>query len=157
MPAASRSSTATTAARPRGTGYDTFDIALWDWFPYTDPGLPAVGGRRADQWCSWNDQGLRQPCLTTLMYKQGGRIGRVTPRKTLVAKMDKLISDQYIYTFLVNEDAISASPAQLGRVPPRAERLQLRLHDGALPEVNESAGRGEERKRNEWKDEPTMW
>ena len=108
-----------------------------------------------DQWCSWNDQGYDNPAYNA-MYKQEG-ISAGDARKTLVAKMDKLISDQYIYTFLVNEEADLREPAQLGRVPPRAERLQLRLHDGALPEVNDSAGRGEERKRNEWKDEPTMW
>ena len=104
----------------------------------------------------WSDTGLRQPrlqraCTSRRAYRPG------LQRKTLVAKMDKLISDQFIYTFLVNEEAISASLPKLGRVPPRAERLQLRLHDGALPEVRRRAERGAERKRNEWKDEPTTW
>ena len=138
----------------KGTGYDTFDIALWDWFSYTDPDFQLSVPTR-DQWCSWNDQGYDNPAYNA-MYKQEG-ISAGAARKTLVAKMDKLISDQFIYTFLVNEEAISASLPKLGRVPPRAERLQLRLHDGALPEVSDSAERGAERKRNEWRDEPTMW
>ena len=90
----------------KGTGYDTFDIALWDWFSYTDPDFQLSVPTR-DQWCSWNDQGYDNPAYNA-MYKQEG-ISAGDARKTLVAKMDKLISDQYIYTFLVNEEAISAS------------------------------------------------
>ena len=99
----------------KGTGYDTFDIALWDWFSYTDPDFQLSVPTR-DQWCSWNDQGYDNPSYNA-MYKQEG-VSAGDARKTLVAKMDKLISDQYIYTFLVNEEAISASLPNWGGYHP---------------------------------------
>ena len=99
----------------KGTGYDTYDIALWDWFSYTDPDFQLSVATR-DQWCSWNDQGYDNPAYNA-MYKQEG-ISAGDARKTLVAKMDKLISDQYIYTFLVNEEAISASLPTWGGYHP---------------------------------------
>jgi peptide/nickel transport system substrate-binding protein len=99
----------------KGTGYDTFDIALWDWFSYTDPDFQLSVPTR-DQWCSWNDQGYDDPAYNA-EYKQEG-ISAGDARKTLVAKMDKQISDQYIYTFLVNEQAISASLPSWGGYHP---------------------------------------
>ena len=71
----------------KGTGYDTFDIALWDWFSYTDPDFQLSVPTR-DQWCSWNDQGYDNPSYNA-MYKQEG-ISAGAARKTLVQKMDKL-------------------------------------------------------------------
>ncbi len=99
----------------KGTGYDTFDIALWDWFSYTDPDFQLSVPTRP-QWCNWNDQGYDNPSYNA-MYKQEG-ISAGDARKTLVQKMDKLISDQYIYTFLVNEEAISASQPSWGGYHP---------------------------------------
>ena len=64
----------------------------------------------------WNDQGYDNPAYNA-MYKQEG-ISAGDARKTLVQKMDKLISDQYIYTFLVNEKAISAARSTWGGYHP---------------------------------------
>jgi hypothetical protein len=92
----------------KGTGYDTYDIALWDWFSYNDPDFQLSVATR-DQWCYWNDQGFDDPTYNAWYKKEGTLAGDA--RKQIVAKMDAFISHQFIYTFLVNEKAISAVQA----------------------------------------------
>ena len=109
-----RSSTATTAARPTApvTTLRHRPVGL---VLLHRSGLPAVG---ADQRpvVLLERPGLDNPAYNA-MYKQEG-ISAGDARKTLVAKMDKLISDEYIYTFLVNEEAISASLPSWGGYHP---------------------------------------
>jgi peptide/nickel transport system substrate-binding protein len=90
----------------KSTGYAKFDIALWDWFSYTDPDFQLSVATKG-QWCSWSDTGYDNPSYDQ-MYKQSGTLAGAE-RLALVQKMDKLLSDQWIYTFLVNEKAISAA------------------------------------------------
>ncbi len=90
----------------KSTGYAKFDIALWDWFSYTDPDFQLSVATKG-QWCSWSDTGYDNPSYDQ-MYKQSGTLAG-DQRLALVQKMDKLLSDQWIYTFLVNEKAISAA------------------------------------------------
>jgi peptide/nickel transport system substrate-binding protein len=99
----------------KSTGYAKFDIALWDWFSYTDPDFQLSTATKG-QWCSWSDTGYDNPSYDQ-MYKQSGTLAG-DQRLALVQKMDKLISDQYIYTFLVNEKAISASQPSWGGYHP---------------------------------------
>src|SRR5262249_47594592 len=97
--------TAESCDAAKGTGYSEFDIALWDWFSYPDPDFQLSVATKG-QWCSWNDQGYDNPQYDA-MYKQQGTLAG-DERKQLVQQMDKMISDEFIYTQLVNEKAISA-------------------------------------------------
>jgi len=99
----------------KSTGYAKFDIALWDWFSYTDPDFQLSVATKG-QWCSWSDTGYDNPSYDQ-MYKQSGTLAGAQ-RLALVQKMDKLLSDQWIYTFLVNEKAISAAQPNWGGYHP---------------------------------------
>jgi peptide/nickel transport system substrate-binding protein len=99
----------------KSTGYAKFDIALWDWFSYTDPDFQLSVATKG-QWCSWSDTGYDNPSYDQ-MYKQSGTLAGAQ-RLALVQKMDKLLSDQWIYTFLVNEKAISAAQPKWGGYHP---------------------------------------
>jgi ABC-type transport system substrate-binding protein len=68
------------------------------------------------QWCSWSDTGYDSPAYDAL-YKQEGTLAG-DARKAIVQKMDKIISDAYIYTQLVNEKAISAAQPSWGGYHP---------------------------------------
>ena len=70
-------------------------------------GLPAVGADAATSGAPGTTRATTTPSYNA-MYKQEG-ISAGDATQDAGAKMDKLISDQYIYTFLVNEEAISAS------------------------------------------------
>jgi len=89
----------------KGTGYSKFDIALWDWFSYPDPDFMLSVATKG-QWCSWNDQGYDNSEFDSMYEQQGALAG--DERKQLVQQMDKMLADQFIYTQLVNEKAISA-------------------------------------------------
>jgi peptide/nickel transport system substrate-binding protein len=99
----------------KSTGYAKFDIALWDWFSYTDPDFQLSVATKG-QWCSWSDTGYDNPSYDQ-MYKQSGTLAGAK-RLALVQQMDKLLSDQWIYTFLVNEKAISAAQPSWGGYHP---------------------------------------
>jgi len=99
----------------KSTGYAKFDIALWDWFSYTDPDFQLSVATKG-QWCSWSDTGYDNPSYDQ-MYKQSGTLAGAQ-RLALVQKMDKLLSEQWIYTFLVNEKAISAAQPNWGGYHP---------------------------------------
>jgi peptide/nickel transport system substrate-binding protein len=99
----------------KGTGYDTFDIATWDWFSYPDPDFQLSVATRP-QWCDWNDQGYDNPTYNDLYKKEGTLAGAA--RKSIVAQMDEMISKQFLYTFLVNEGASSAQQPGWGGYQP---------------------------------------
>ena len=154
--ARSRSSTDNNCSAAKGTGYDTFDIALWDWFSYTDPDFQLSVATRASgargTTPGYDNPVVQRTCTSRQAYWPG-----MPSARRWWQKMDKLhLRPVHLHVPREREGHLGGQP-KLGRVPPRAERLQLRLHDGALPEVDGSAERGAERKRNEWKDEPTMW
>jgi peptide/nickel transport system substrate-binding protein len=99
----------------KGTGYNTFDIATWDWFSYPDPDFQ-LSVATLSQFCYWNDQGYNNATYNAMYKKEGTLAGAA--RKAFVQKMDKMISDQFIYTYLVNEKAISASQPSWGGYHP---------------------------------------
>jgi peptide/nickel transport system substrate-binding protein len=88
------------------TGYDTFDIALWDWIPYVDPDFQLSVVTRS-QWCSWSDTGWYNAAFDKL-YEQQGTTVDPAKRKVLVQQMDKIIHDNWLYTQLVDEQGIAA-------------------------------------------------
>jgi peptide/nickel transport system substrate-binding protein len=97
-------------------GYSKFDIALWDWFSYPDPDFQ-LSVATTGQWCSWSDTGYANPAYDQMYSKQATLVDPAQ-RKTLVQQMDKLISDQFIYTYLVNEKGISAQTLGWGGFHP---------------------------------------
>ncbi len=99
----------------KSTGYAKFDIALWDWFSYPDPDFMLSVATKG-QWCSWSDTGYDNAAYNAL-YKQEGTLAG-DARKAIVQKMDKIVSDAYIYTQLVNEQAISAAQPSWGGYHP---------------------------------------
>ena len=64
-----------------------FDIALWDWFSYTDPDFQ-LSVPTKDQWCSWSDTGYDNPAYNA-MYKQEGKRPVKPAQGRWCAKMDK--------------------------------------------------------------------
>jgi peptide/nickel transport system substrate-binding protein len=96
-------------------GYNTFDIATWDWFSYADPDF-MLSVPTTSQYCYWNDNGYHSDSYDAMYKREGALAGAA--RKALVAKMDKLMSDQFVYTYLVNEKAISASQPSWGGYHP---------------------------------------
>jgi peptide/nickel transport system substrate-binding protein len=99
----------------KSTGYAKFDIALWDWFSYPDPDFQLSVATKG-QWCSWSDTGYDDPAYDAMYKEQGTLAGDA--RKALVQKMDKILSDAFIYTQLVNEKAISAAQPSWGGYHP---------------------------------------
>jgi peptide/nickel transport system substrate-binding protein len=99
------------------TGYDTFDLALWDWIPYVDPDFQLSVVTRS-QWCSWSDTGWYNADFDKLYDEQGTTVN-AADRRTLVQKMDKIIHDNWLYTQLVNEQGIAAHSDKWGGFDPQ--------------------------------------
>jgi peptide/nickel transport system substrate-binding protein len=99
----------------KSIGYSKFDIALWDWYSYPDPDFQ-LSVTTKPQWCSWSDTGFDNPQYDA-WYKQEGTLAGPA-RKALVSKMDKFLSDQWPYTFLVNERGAAALTPNLGGWQP---------------------------------------
>jgi peptide/nickel transport system substrate-binding protein len=90
----------------KSTGYDSFDIAMWDWIGYVDPDFMLSVVTKA-QWCSWSDTGWDSPEFDALYNKQGTTIDP-EERKQIVWEMQQMIYDNFLYTQLVNLDDIEA-------------------------------------------------
>jgi peptide/nickel transport system substrate-binding protein len=52
----------------KSTGYDSFDIAMWDWVGYVDPDF-MLSVVTKGQWCSWSDTGWDSPEYDALYDK----------------------------------------------------------------------------------------
>jgi peptide/nickel transport system substrate-binding protein len=88
------------------TGYAHYDIAMWDWIGYIDPDFMLSVVTR-DQWCSWSDTGWLNPAYDK-MYQEQATTVDPGKRKELVFKMQQIIYDNFLYTQLVEEQAIDA-------------------------------------------------
>jgi peptide/nickel transport system substrate-binding protein len=88
------------------TGYDKFDIAMWDWVGYIDPDFQLSVVTRG-QWCSWSDTGWVNAEYDKL-YDQQGRAVDPEKRKQIVYRMQQIIYDNFLYTQLTNHEAIDA-------------------------------------------------
>jgi peptide/nickel transport system substrate-binding protein len=89
------------------TGYDKFDIALWDWVGYIDPDFMLSVVTRG-QWCSWSDTGWVNDEYDKL-YELQGRTVDPDKRKEIVYTMQQMVYDNFLYTQLINEQAIDAN------------------------------------------------
>jgi peptide/nickel transport system substrate-binding protein len=90
----------------KSTGYDTFDIAMWDWVGYVDPDF-MLSVVTKGQWCSWSDTGWDSPEYDALYEKQGTTVDP-EEREQIVWTMQEMIYDNFVYTQLVNLDDIEA-------------------------------------------------
>jgi peptide/nickel transport system substrate-binding protein len=90
----------------KSTGYDSFDIAMWDWIGYVDPDF-MLSVVTKGQWCSWSDTGWDNPEYDKL-YQQQGVTTDPKEREQIVWKMQQMIYDNFLYTQLVNLDVIAA-------------------------------------------------
>ena len=90
----------------KSTGYDSFDMAMWDWVGYVDPDFQLSVVTKG-QWCSWSDTGWDNPEYDKL-YEQQGTTVDPEERKQIVYKMQQMIWDDFVYTQLVNLDDIEA-------------------------------------------------
>jgi peptide/nickel transport system substrate-binding protein len=90
----------------KSTGYDSFDIAMWDWIGYVDPDF-MLSVVTKGQWCSWSDTGWDSPEYDALYDKQGTTVDP-EERKQIVWEMQQMIYDNFLYTQLVNLDDIEA-------------------------------------------------
>ena len=88
------------------SGYDSFDIAMWDWVGYIDPDF-MLSVVTKGQWCSWSDTGWDNPDYDALYEKQGTTIDR-EERKAIVYEMQKMVYDNFVYTQLTNHVYIDA-------------------------------------------------
>ena len=90
----------------KSTGYDSFDMAMWDWIGYVDPDF-MLSVVTKGQWCSWSDTGWDSPEFDAFYDKQGTTIDP-EERKQTVWEMQQMIYDNFLYTQLVNLDDIEA-------------------------------------------------
>ena len=88
------------------TGYAKFDIAMWDWIGYIDPDF-MLSVVTKGQWCSWSDTGWLNEEYDKLYEEQGTAVDP-EERKEIVQRMEQIIYDNFLYTQLVEEQAISA-------------------------------------------------
>ncbi len=89
-----------------GTGYEDFDMALWDWIGYLDPDFMLSVVTKA-QWCSWSDTGYDNPEYDELYELQATLVDEAE-RKKVVDQMQQIIYDDVIYTQLVNMNLLHA-------------------------------------------------
>jgi peptide/nickel transport system substrate-binding protein len=90
----------------KSTGYDSFDMAMWDWVGYVDPDFQLSVVTKG-QWCSWSDTGWDNPEYDKL-YEQQGTTVDPDERKQIVYQMQQMIWDNFVYTQLVNLQDIEA-------------------------------------------------
>jgi peptide/nickel transport system substrate-binding protein len=81
-------------------------MAMWDWVGTVDPDF-MLSVLTKGQWCSWADAGWSNPAYDKLYVQQGETVDPAK-RKQLVYKMQKIVYDNFIYTQLVNTQAIDA-------------------------------------------------
>jgi peptide/nickel transport system substrate-binding protein len=79
----------------KSTGYDSFDIAMWDWVGYIDPDF-MLSVVTKGQWCSWSDTGWDNPDYDEL-YAQQGTATDPEERKQIVWEMQQMIYDNFLY------------------------------------------------------------
>ncbi|MGH3033901.1 MAG: ABC transporter substrate-binding protein [Gaiellaceae bacterium] len=90
----------------KSTGYDKFDIAMWDWVGYIDPDF-MLSVVTKGQWCSWSDTGWDDPKYDEL-YQQQGTTVDPEERERIVHEMQQIIYDNFLYTQLTNHVYIDA-------------------------------------------------
>jgi peptide/nickel transport system substrate-binding protein len=86
--------------------YNTFDLAMWDWFPQIDPDfMLSVLTRK--EWGNWSDTGYDNPAYDKLYVKEGVAINK-DARVQIVHQMQQIAFDARPYIILNYNDTIDA-------------------------------------------------
>jgi peptide/nickel transport system substrate-binding protein len=95
--------------------YKSFEMALWDWYPETDPdfilSVPTCG-----QWDTWNDTGYCSKTYDALFNEQGGAMSPAD-RLKVVYQMQEMISQANTYLVLDYPDSIEAHSSRFTDLP----------------------------------------
>jgi peptide/nickel transport system substrate-binding protein len=110
----------------KSTGYDSFDMAMWDWIGYVDPDF-MLSVVTKDQWCSWSDTGWDNPEYDAL-YQQQGVTTDPEERKQIVWRMQEMIYDNFLYTQLVNMDVIAAHSKEWDGFSPALDAYSKKFY-----------------------------
>ena len=95
------------SARPAKQAiHRSFDIAMWDWVGYIEPGLHAVR-RHEGPVVLVERHGQGQSCLRQVVRK-AGHDDRPGGTQAIVYAMQKIVYDNFYYTQLTNQLAIDA-------------------------------------------------
>ncbi|MCC6224268.1 MAG: ABC transporter substrate-binding protein [Thermoleophilia bacterium] len=103
------------------TGYQGWDIAMWDWVGYIDPDF-MLSVVTKGQWCSWSDTGWDNPEYDAMYAKQGATIDP-DERKAIVYEMQQAIYDNVLYTQLTNHVMLDAHSNTWGGITPELTNL----------------------------------
>jgi peptide/nickel transport system substrate-binding protein len=98
--------TVNTAILGDNNTYNTFDLAMWDWFPLIDPDFILSVLTKA-QWGGWSDTGFDNPQYDAL-YKAEGLAIDHNHRVDLVHQMQQIAFDARPYIILNYNDTIDA-------------------------------------------------
>lgn len=103
------------------TGYQGWDIAMWDWVGYVDPDF-MLSVVTKEQWCSWSDTGWDNPDYDAMYEEQGATIDP-DGRRQIVYEMQQVIYDNVLYTQLTNHVALDAHSNAWGGITPELTNL----------------------------------
>ena len=98
--------TVNTAILGDNNTYNTFDLAMWDWFPLIDPDF-ILSVLTKNQWGNWSDTGFDNPAYDDL-YKQEGLALNHNDRVQLVYQMQQIAFDARPYIILNYNKTIDA-------------------------------------------------
>lgn len=91
---------------PGDSGYEEFDLVLWNWVPLIDPDF-ILSVVTCDQWAGWNDSGYCDEDYDAMYEEQGGLLDPEA-RKDLVWEMQQKLYDDRPYIMLNYTDVIEA-------------------------------------------------
>lgn len=86
--------------------YNTFDLAMWDWYPLIDPDF-ILSVLTRDQWGSWSDTGFDNAKYNKL-YQQQGLVINHDDRVKIVHEMQQIAYDARPYIILNYNDTVDA-------------------------------------------------
>jgi len=86
--------------------YNTFDLAMWDWYPLIDPDF-ILSVLTRDQWGSWSDTGFDNAEYNKL-YKEQGLAIKQADRVALVHQMQQIAFNERPYIILNYNETIDA-------------------------------------------------
>jgi peptide/nickel transport system substrate-binding protein len=96
-------------------GYKSFEMAMWDWYPETDPDF-ILSVPTCSQWDTWNDTGYCNKTYDTLFNEQGAAMNPAG-RLKIVYQMQEMISQANTYLVLDYPDSIEAHSTRFTDLP----------------------------------------
>lgn len=96
-------------------GYKSFEMAMWDWYPETDPDF-ILSVPTCSQLDTWNDTGYCNKAYDTLFNEQGAAMNPAE-RLKIVYQMQEMISQANTYLVLDYPDSVEAHSARFTDLP----------------------------------------